>query len=85
MWTGEVSRAADYRKGQMRGRAAGIRWAVTWLHRRALQMNDPHAKTVLNVAASDMSWAHRDPVAWQKFCSNTEAAPKDCAGKLADV
>lgn len=30
---------------------AGVRLAITWLHRRAEQMNDPHARAVLNSAA----------------------------------
>lgn len=32
----------------------GIQYAVTWLHHRALEMNDPWAKAVLNVAASEL-------------------------------
>ena len=33
---------------------AGIRWAVTWLHKRAAEMNDPWAKALLNTAAFNM-------------------------------
>ena len=33
---------------------AGIRWAITWLHKRADQMNDPHARQVLNDAAFNL-------------------------------
>ncbi len=29
----------------------GLRYAVTWLHERAREMNDPHAKAILNTAA----------------------------------
>lgn len=29
----------------------GIRMAITRLHKRALEMNDPHAKTIINTAA----------------------------------
>lgn len=29
----------------------GLRFAVTWLHERAREMNDPWAKEVLNTAA----------------------------------
>lgn len=32
----------------------GIRYAVTWLHDRAEEMNDPWAKAVLNVAADGL-------------------------------
>lgn len=32
----------------------GIRYAVTWLHDRAKEMNDPWAKAVLNVSAADL-------------------------------
>src|SRR5580765_7311518 len=33
------------------GRHDGIRLAITWLHGRAKEMNDPHARGVLNSAA----------------------------------
>lgn len=33
---------------------AGVRWAIDWLHRRALSMNDPHARAILNTAAYHM-------------------------------
>jgi hypothetical protein len=33
------------------GKRDGIRYAITWLHRRAEEMNDQHAKAVLNSAA----------------------------------
>lgn len=36
------------------GRREGVRWAITWLHKRALEMNDPHAQAILNVAADDI-------------------------------
>jgi len=32
----------------------GIRYAVTWLHERAREMNDPWAKALLNVTADDL-------------------------------
>lgn len=43
-------------KGHLRklGRRDGIRHAISWLHARAKTMNDPHAKAILNVAASDL-------------------------------
>jgi hypothetical protein len=37
------------------GQRAGIRWAIAWLHKRANEMNDPHARTILNTAAFNMS------------------------------
>ena len=36
------------------GRRNGVKWAVTWLHQRALEMNDQHARQILNLAATDM-------------------------------
>jgi len=36
------------------GKRDGLRWAITWLHRRAAGMYDPHAKAVLNSAAFDL-------------------------------
>lgn len=33
---------------------AGVRWAIAWLHKRALDMNDPHARAILNTAAYHM-------------------------------
>lgn len=40
-----------------RGVRDGQRWAVEWLHKRAEEMNDPHAKQVLNAAAFSMGVA----------------------------
>lgn len=37
-----------------RGRRDGIRWAITWLHKRAVEMNDRRAKAILNSAAFSM-------------------------------
>lgn len=37
-----------------RGHRDGIRWAITWLHERGKEMNDPHAKAVLDSAAFNM-------------------------------
>jgi hypothetical protein len=45
-----AKRAPQY----MHGRREAIKWAVTWLHQRALEMNDPHAKAILNSAAFNM-------------------------------
>lgn len=36
------------------GKRDGLRYAITWLHRRAETMNDPRAKAVLNSAAFDL-------------------------------
>lgn len=38
------------------GRRDGIRFAVKWLAARAIEMNDPHAKTVLDSAATNLGW-----------------------------
>lgn len=38
----------------------GVRAAITWLHRRAVEMNDPHAKALLNSAAFDLGHALKD-------------------------
>jgi hypothetical protein len=45
-----VSRSEQY----IQGRRAGIKWAITWLHERASEMNDPQAKQILNSAAFNM-------------------------------
>lgn len=36
------------------GRRNGIKACVEWLHKRADEMNDPHARGLLNVTARDM-------------------------------
>lgn len=38
----------------IQGRRAGLKYAITWLHKRANEMNDPTAKTVLNTAAFNL-------------------------------
>lgn len=38
----------------LQGRREALKWAITWLHARAETMNDPHARAILNVAATDM-------------------------------
>jgi hypothetical protein len=38
-------------KERLIGFDRGIRSAITWLHERAKEMNDPHARAVLNSAA----------------------------------
>lgn len=45
-----MSRSAAWKDG----RRNGIKWAITWLHKRANEMNDPHAKIVLDCAAFNM-------------------------------
>lgn len=37
----------------IQARRRALREAQTWLLRRAREMNDPHARLILNVAASD--------------------------------
>lgn len=41
-------------KSYPRGHRDGIGWAITWLHKRAAEMNDPHAKAILNTAGFNM-------------------------------
>lgn len=36
------------------GRRNGIKWAIVWLHEHANEMNDQHAKAILNTAAFHM-------------------------------
>lgn len=38
----------------LRGRRDGVRWAISWLHARASEMGDPHAKTILNTRAFEL-------------------------------
>lgn len=47
-------RADDKATHRKFGFRDGVRWAVTWLHDRAKEMNDPHAVIVLNSAAFNM-------------------------------
>jgi hypothetical protein len=42
------------------GRVDGIRFAITWLHQQAKEMNDPHARAILNKAAFDLGCVLRD-------------------------
>lgn len=49
---------------------AGVRRAITWLHRRAQKMVDPHARIVLDSAATNLGWDLRR---WQ----NGERIPPD--------
>ena len=37
-----------------RGARDGKRWAIRWLHERAKEMLDPHARQILNSAAFSM-------------------------------
>lgn len=46
----KISNKPDYWKGV----SNGVRAAVTWLHRRALEMNDPAARAILHKAGSDL-------------------------------
>lgn len=45
-----MSRSPEYTQG----RRAGVKWAITWLHARAAEMNDPPARAILNSAAFNM-------------------------------
>ena len=40
-----------------RGRRDGIRWAVTWLSKRAAAMTDQHGRHILHSAATNLGWA----------------------------
>ena len=42
-----MARSPQYEQG----RRSGVKWAVTFLHRRAKQMNDPRARAILDLAA----------------------------------
>jgi hypothetical protein len=44
----------------MEGRREATKRIVTWLHERANAMNDPKAKAILDVAASDLGHATKD-------------------------
>ena len=46
-------RSEQYRNGHRRA----IRACVAWLHRQSAEMNDPHAKQVLNAAAFQLGTA----------------------------
>ena len=39
-----------------RGYRDGLRFSVTWLHKRASEMTDPSARLVLNSAATNLGW-----------------------------
>lgn len=45
-----MSRMDDFE----RGKRVGIRTAIRWLHARADEMNDGHAKAILNTAAFNL-------------------------------
>jgi len=36
------------------GRRNGIKACIAWLHKRADEMNDPHARSILNTAARNL-------------------------------
>jgi hypothetical protein len=58
-----MSRSPEYEQGNR----AAIKWAITWLHERANEMNDPHARLVLNSAAFNMgvdTKRHPGPKEW---------------------
>jgi len=58
------------------GRREAIKWAVTWLHNRAREMNDPNAVAVLNTAAFNMGQAAKRAV---------EAGSMDCQRKYENL
>lgn len=63
-----MSRIPEYTRGQR----DGIRWAITWLHSRAREMNDPHAKGVLNSAAFNMGVAAKAVIALSEEAPSAE-------------
>lgn len=50
----EPTPASDRSSQWQDGHRNAIRWAVTWLHKRANEMNDPIAKAILDAAAINM-------------------------------
>ena len=50
-----MGRSPEYTQGKR----AGIKWAISWLHERANEMNDPSAKAILNTAAFHMGVENR--------------------------
>lgn len=65
----------------MQGRQEALKWAITFLHAKAETMNDPKAKAILNVAATDMGNFTRDgglPHVNRLFCapSHLNQVPK---------
>ena len=45
------------------GRRNGIKACVEWLHDRAAEMNDPHARAILNSAAFGLGVQFKDQTA----------------------
>ncbi len=60
--------------GRSLGRRDGIRIAITWLLKRAREMNDPHAKAVLNSAAYSLGQdqKYREPELVESATSDPE-------------
>jgi hypothetical protein len=46
----------DVSSAMARGKRDGVKWAIEWLQRRAVEMNDPKATAILNSAAANMGW-----------------------------
>lgn len=53
-----MSKAADEKRAAY---YRGVRACVQWLHLRAAEMNDPHAKALLNSAAFSLGVDKPDP------------------------
>jgi hypothetical protein len=60
------------------GKRDGIRFAIAWLHKRAEEMNDHHAKLVLNSAAFSLGvYAKKSEVVdVSDSCSDTSSVGK---------
>ncbi len=65
-------------KSYPRGHRDGIKWAITWLHKRAVEMNDHHAKAILNTAAFNM--AKQEPFLFTSEGPASPLSPSDSAG-----
>jgi hypothetical protein len=78
------------------GKRDGLRYAITWLHRRAEGMNDPKATAILNSAAFDLGneirEGHVPPISDKEACSHAgyrgmsvhgRCCP-DCAAVMVD-
>lgn len=58
-----MARSPEYEQGNR----AGVKWAISWLHERAIEMNDERARAFLNSAAFNMgvdAKRHPGPKEW---------------------
>lgn len=45
------------------GQKSGVRWAITWLHKRANEASHPVEKAALNALASDLGCEYKEALA----------------------